>query len=185
MTSGIICDVGGTLLLTDQLHRSAWQRALHSFGLDSDANVAHATEGLAKGLDSFAIAGTMGIEGTDALKLALLKQEVAKGAVEAAPNPRTLGWLRGRADVRLAAISHSDEAWTRHMLQLAGVLELFCFVRGRNSGRDIPKHHLLGDAATLLAAWWEVDDLLYCGDTELDRAVAQQLSITYVDSRNL
>lgn len=58
-TISIICDVGGTLLLTDELHRAAWRKR-SAQGLATDANIGRADNGLTQGLDSLAIAETMG-----------------------------------------------------------------------------------------------------------------------------
>lgn len=184
-TTGIICDVGGTLLLTDELHRDAWRQALRAQGLATDANIRRAYEGLSKGLDSFAIAESMGIEVDGARLLALTKQECAQVPMTSPPNAATIDWLHRQGDALLAAISHSDETWTRSMLQLAGVLERFAFVRGRNGALRVSKQALLSDAASILRDWWGVDGLVYCGDTELDRDVAHQLNLRYVDANSL
>jgi len=185
-TTGIICDVGGTLLLTDDLHRAAWHQALRAHGLTTDSNIRRAYQGLSKGLDSFAIAESMGIGVDDARRLAVAKQERAQVPRTSSPNAATTEWLcRQGNDVFLAAISHSDEAWTRSMLQFAGVLERLVFVRGRRGAQRVSKQTLLSDAASILRDWWGVDGLMYCGDTELDRDVARRLHLPYVDANSL
>ncbi|MFB8025484.1 HAD family hydrolase [Streptomyces sp. NPDC056465] len=185
-TTGIICDVGGTLLLTDRLHRSAWRRALRSQGLETDANVQRAFSGLEKGLDSFATAGSMGVPPDQARRLARSKQQYAQVPEPCSPNRVTIEWMRGQEhDAVFAAISHSDESWTRSMLQLAGVLELFAFVRGRTDQRCVAKETLLSDTAEILHRWWGTSAVIYCGDTAYDREIAEQLQFSYVDVRSL
>jgi beta-phosphoglucomutase-like phosphatase (HAD superfamily) len=179
--TGIICDVGGTLL-TDELHREAWRRSLEQYGLATDDNIRRAHSGLAKGLDSFATAESMTAETGQARLLALAKQRYAQVPMPSAANPATMAWLRGRKEAVLAAVSHSDEAWTRTMLQLAGVLDHFVFVRGRTDRRRVTKQSLFTDADALLRAWWGADDVVYCGDTEYDREVAARLALPYVDA---
>ncbi|MFG2543592.1 HAD family hydrolase [Streptomyces sp. NPDC048594] len=183
--TGIICDVGGTLLLTDELHREAWRRALELHGLATDDNLSRARSGLAKGLDSFATAESVTAEAGQARLLALAKQRYAQVPTPSAANPATMEWLRGRKSAVLAAVTHSDEAWTRTMLQLAGVLDHFVFVRGRTDRRRVTKQALLADADALLRTWWGADDVVYCGDTEHDREVAARLALPYVDAASL
>lgn len=184
-TTGIICDVGGTLLLTDALHKAAWRKALEAQGLATDANIQRADAGFALGLDSFAIAETIGLGVACARPLALRKQEYTQVPRRATPNPTTIEWLNKHEHAVLAAISHSDEGWTRSMLQLAGLLERFTFVRGRTAARRVTKETLVEDAAAILRGWWGVKELLYCGDRELDRSVARQLGLRYADANSL
>ncbi|MGW4368024.1 HAD family hydrolase [Nocardia takedensis] len=182
---GIICDIGGTVLETNELHRSAWQQALRTYGLASDVNIGRTEKGLAEGLDSFAIADTMGLEASLSRLLALRKQEIAQSPRVATPNSATTEWLKVQENSVLAAVSHSSEAWSRRMLQLAGILEQFVFVRGRIKTTRVLKAALVADAAAILRQWWSVDSVIYCGDTELDREVARQLGIRYVDAGSL
>lgn len=184
-TLGIICDVGGTLLLTDDLHRAAWRRALRMHGLGSDVNIRRADQGLSKGLDSFAIAESIENDIEKARRVAFTKQEFAQVPTRSMPNPATMGWLHGQRDVLIAGISHSDETWTRSMLQLAGILDRLAFIRGRHGARRIAKATLLSDAASILQRWWGADRLVYCGDTELDREVARELDFPYMDVGSL
>jgi beta-phosphoglucomutase-like phosphatase (HAD superfamily) len=183
--TGIIFDVGGTLLLTDELHRAAWREALRALDLFTEDDVRRADEGLAQGLDSFAIATSMGIGPERGRRLALCKQRFAQVPRCSAPNAATVAWLDRQENALPAAISHSDVDWTRSMLQLAGLLDRFAFVRGRTDAQPVPKQTLVADAAVLLRNWWGADELVYCGDKELDREVARQLDLPFTDARAL
>jgi phosphoglycolate phosphatase-like HAD superfamily hydrolase len=184
-TTGIICDVGGTLLLTDELHRAAWRDALQALGLLERTRLYHAYDGFARGLDSFSTARSMGLDEETANLLARHKQKLAQVPRDSEKNTRTVAWLKGHPGANLVAVSHSDERWTREMLQRAGLLYLFCFVRGRRESLPISKEALLSDSATILRRWWEVEEIIYCGDTEHDRDVAIAAGYVYVDARAL
>lgn len=182
---GIICDVGGTLLHTDALHHSAWRKALLTHGIATEANLQLTRQGLSDGLDSYAIAERVGLSADVSRELAVLKQSFAQVPSKSSPNPKTAEWLKTQTDSIVAAISHSDESWTRTMLQLAGILDQMAFVRGRTGTTRVPKTTLIGDSAAILRQWWGVGEIAYCGDTELDQTAATLLGLSYIDANSL
>lgn len=182
--TGVVCDVGGTVLLTDALHRNAWERALSEQGLLTDDNVRRAFGGLEHGWDSFATARSLPVSERQAEAVARRKQAIVQVPIASKVNPAVLAWLEGQGSTPAAAISHSDQAWTRDMLELAGVLERFSFVLGRTNGR-VSKAELLLAAVSELGRRFGVARVAYCGDTEFDRDLAARLRLPYVDANGL
>lgn len=182
---GIILDIGGTLLDTNQLHRDSWTTLLTSRGLHSAQNVKAAHDGLARGLDTFTTARLILGEGPAADRLARAKQELVSQSRSATAVQRTVRWLDSREDAVLAAITYSDESWSQQMLQAAGILERFAFVLGRVNGRKTDKVMLLQQAMQLLRTNSQVTSLEYIGDTVLDREIAATCGIFFRDAKNL